>query len=522
MVILRNFSIPTLNSAVYVPGIFLSLGWFSVAYLANEAPSAQSEPAAVIWALIVATVFGCIGSLIWRLCKIFSKTLSHLVLVSYVPFVFYQLLQSLANDYVSKMFGGYDRLFVPVIIVVAWVSYFMIRGVGYLIRNKISLQASFTGYIFFLLMLLVGWNMVFWAVAQTQSHQSIVFERATSNITIDKPDRLLPIYWFIFDSYARNDVLLTHYDFDNTLFIDELSKLGFSIDKKATTNFIDTGSALPAIMELEDLGTIDREISLDLRSRRDPDDWRFRDSEIVRLLGLLGYESKEFSSERVDSVYRNIFSVVYYESTGLRSIPMHWKPWKKRQGTGGIGIVENLKLTTEQADRSDVIVFSYNYQPHPPYFFDADGNSLDVKTTHPTAAERRHEWSLKSDYIDQLKHINGLILQTVENILEQNETEPLIIIQSDHGPASNWTSSEKLSGAHGNEDLFYERTSILSAVYVPSGCDRDKYGDANTSLNTFILVLNNCFNTDIGLFPRDVHWSAGEGYETFTDGVWRK
>ena len=519
---LRNFYILRINRRVFIPGIFLSLGWFSVAYLANESPSSQAPIGAVIWALIVATVFGCIGSLMWRVGKILSRTLSHLVLVSYVPFVFYQLLQSLANDHVSKVFGGYDRLFVPVIIVAAWVLYFVIRGLVYLIRNKITLQSSFAGYIFLVLSLLVVWNLLFWGVGQRQSHQSVVFERSTSNLTIDKPDDLFPIYWFIFDAYGRNDVLRTHYDFDNTPFIDELSKLGFFIDKEATTNFIDTGSALPAIMELENLGTLNREINIDLRSRRDPDDWRFRDSAIVSLLSPLGYESKEFSSERVDSVYRSIFSVVYYESTGLRSIPMHWKPWKKRQGTGGIGIVKSLKLTEEQVGRSDVIVFSYNYQPHPPYFFDAEGQSLDVKTTHPSGAERRNEWSLKSDYINQLKYINKLILQTVENILEQSETEPLIIIQSDHGPASNWTLSEKLSGAYGNEDLFYERISILSAVYIPSSCDQDKYGDSSASLNTFKFVLNNCFNTNIPLFPKDVYWSGGWGYETFIGGVWRK
>ena len=80
------------------------------------------------------------------------------------------------------------------------------------------------------------------------------------------------------------------------------------------------------------------------------------------------------------------------------------------------------------------------------------------------------DWHKKEEYVGQLEFVNAQILKTVDRIIAESPVEPLIIILSDHGTASNWTGGGLSSKP--NEALFYERIGILSAAYIPQSCDR--------------------------------------------------
>ena len=114
--------------------------------------------------------------------------------------------------------------------------------------------------------------------------------------------------------------------------------------------------------------------------------------------------------------------------------------------------------------------------------------------------------------------MNSQILEAVDQILAISPVDPLIIIQSDHGPASNWTEGK--IAATPNEALFYERTSILSAAYLPAGCESRAFGESNSSVNTFILVLNSCFGTELPLHSDDIFWGNVGALTRYEDGVW--
>ncbi len=145
---------------------------------------------------------------------------------------------------------------------------------------------------------------------------------------------------------------------------------------------------------------------------------------------------------------------------------------------------------------SPKFVFIHIVAPHPPFVFDALGNPV----TPPELVMRdgsRYPGS-KQDYIngyrEQLLFINSQLEVMIDAILEQSETTPVIILQSDHGPGAylDWASADN--------SCIIERTAILNAYLLP-GVDHDLLYPEITPVNTFRLVLNATLGTDYQLLP---------------------
>ena len=178
-----------------------------------------------------------------------------------------------------------------------------------------------------------------------------------------------------------------------------------------------------------------------------------------------------------------------------------------------------MEETGSQANQKDVIVFSYNLAPHPPYYFDKNGKHLSPRIIEPDNKERMKTWDQKDKYIEQLQFVNSNILATVDEIIETSEVQPLIIVMSDHGPASNWNEGRIRHTP--NEALFNERVPILSAVLIPKYCKAEEFGKSRSSVNTFNAVLNACFQTNIPMYADDVWWNPGNPIGHYPDGIWK-
>jgi hypothetical protein len=87
-------------------------------------------------------------------------------------------------------------------------------------------------------------------------------------------------------------------------------------------------------------------------------------------------------------------------------------------------------------------------------------------------------------YRNQVKYISGLIIHTIEEILNKSSKKPIIIIQGDHGPGVMF-DFESLENTNINE-----RMSILNAYYFPDQNYVDLYNEISP-VNTFRIILNN-------------------------------
>src|SRR5262245_14735263 len=59
-------------------------------------------------------------------------------------------------------------------------------------------------------------------------------------VTAPASGRLPDIYYIILDGYARHDVMKSHFDFDNTDFLDHLERKGFYVARNSTANYCQT------------------------------------------------------------------------------------------------------------------------------------------------------------------------------------------------------------------------------------------------------------------------------------------
>jgi hypothetical protein len=499
-----------------VAALFLAIGLFSVAFLANESPPSQSPIGTVAWSTFVSILAS--GAFIgtWLIARRIWALLGRLILPGYLAFAFYSYLQLMTHGAITFGFIRYrlfmsDRLFLPLLLIATVLVY-------YGLSRFITWNNRLVRYVMFIVLALAIWNFAIWGVGQGRSYE-FTSERSTAGVVLEKSGELFPIYWFMFDGYARADVLANEFEFDNSPFVEALESLNFDVNNNATTSFMNTLYVIPGEMELENIGTLDENSAESLWADRTSEHWRFEESALANLLAEIGYRSFEFSSEWSSSIFTRTFPVSFYESTGLKTIPIALQPWRSSIGTGGVGMVENLAKTAALSTEQDVLVFSYNFQPHPPYFFDSNGTIAGTGSVQSSTTLRQADWQRKDAFVAQTEFVNAQILRTIGKILSQSQMDPLIIIQSDHGPASNWTAKGGLS-SYPNEDLFYERTSILSAVHLPTSCDKSEFERSDSSVNTFSLVLNSCFGTDMPVHPNDVYWGYMGSWTVFEDRVW--
>ena len=270
-------------------------------------------------------------------------------------------------------------------------------------------------------------------------------------------------------------------------------------------------------MELENFGTLDSNSVRALRDRHMMH-WRFEESALVSILSQIGYRGVELTSERSPSLISKPFPIFYYEKTGLAALNTDLQLWRKFTR---FGLIKNMEETATQASNNDVVVFSYNLPPHPPYYFDENGTFLDPPILRPVQKIRPNRYAQKDKYISQLKFVNSQILTTVDKIIADAKVDPLIIVMSDHGPASN--GKEGAIETAPEERWFNERIPILKAVRIPEFCDISEFDRSHNSWNTFNVVLNGCFNATLPIYPDDV-WVPDENGELnlhYPDGVWK-
>jgi hypothetical protein len=140
---------------------------------------------------------------------------------------------------------------------------------------------------------------------------------------------------------------------------------------------------------------------------------------------------------------------------------------------------EKIKEISASPNTHPKFVFLHMTMPHLPSTFNSKGEIIHIMTPNKNAHS-------KFDYIDQLKFLNTIVLDTVETIVKNSKVMPIIILQGDHG--SDISLEHFKSGIPSTEQV-KERFSILNAYYGPSEFLENIYPSI-TPVNTFRVVLN--------------------------------
>lgn len=386
------------------------------------------------------------------------------------------------------------------------------------------------------LLLIPLYTIINFEIRSYQSHRKqapAVIPQATSQ---NRPD----IYYIIVDGYARQDVLDEYYQFDNAAFIEYLQEKGFYVAKESTSNYRKTLLSLTSSLNMAYVQ--DLLPGLNPKSR----DYTqvielLRHSAVRQLLAQNGYRFVTVSngikttigdaevtltpdaaalSESVNlagqgsSIDLNSFEGLFVET----SLARLWVDWQVRQGKSNVLDVVAVEApynrhrmfirfgidsiaTTADLD-GDNFVFIHIVAPHPPFVFGPNGEQVRHDRLF-TIADGPYSQGSREDYVrqyaDQVEFINQQLITAIADLFERSETEPIIIIQGDHGPKG-------FSDENSETGDFTENFAILNAYYFP---DQDYTGlyPSISPVNSFRVVLNKFIGTDFPLLEDESYYS---------------
>ena len=147
--------------------------------------------------------------------------------------------------------------------------------------------------------------------------------------------------------------------------------------------------------------------------------------------------------------------------------------------------------------------------PHDPYVFGPNGEEVDYKYTFgPTGSAYLSSSEENEAYLNQLIYLTKILKETVEQLQENSDNQPIIIVQSDTGPSTDFGDT--------NEMHQVSRMSIFNAYYFPN-VQYDLLSDDITPVNSFRMIFDSHFQTNHGLVDDRVFYSTYEKPYTFIE-----
>ncbi len=326
----------------------------------------------------------------------------------------------------------------------------------------------------------------------------------TLNAQAGKPD----VYYIILDTYARADRIKIELGYDNSAFIRKLESLGFYVAGCSRSNYNNTHNSIVSSLNMSYLPDLYAQGAAEGISI--PNIWMLiKPNAVRRNFEALGYKIVAFDTgfewTRIDDAdlylergadaygiqYVTPFEQMLMDTTVLKIYTDYRSKLNLDKYLGGthpqanfIGLEEFiLDELPKLADISEpTFTFAHIDIPHPPYVFSPDGYLTDPGYWSVPVKGAVDEEHFRAGYIYEIEYVNARMLAIVSEILAHSTTPPIIIIQGDHG--------------------FGEGVNfpILNAYYLP-GIDRSILYPTISPVNTFRLIFNQYFGSDLPLFP---------------------
>lgn len=320
----------------------------------------------------------------------------------------------------------------------------------------------------------------------------------------DKP--LPDIYYIVLDAYPREDVLREFYDYDNHEFTAFLENAGFYVAQESQTNYPYTNAALASSLNMNYVDAL-----MDI----DPNSWNvsplnrlIQENVLCSTLRDVGYYYIIFDnaweassrSQCADSVrgYTKIdeLDAILLQTTVLRPFIIHQIAEDRRKTQ--LFILEELGEIAKLSQPT--LTFAHVILPHPPFIFDREGNwPQNAPSDVDLWLDDSIALGTEALMLDQTIFTTKKVKESIQAILENSETPPVIVLQSDHGPYTQvkWAMDER---------FLRERMPILNAYYLPENGTEALYPSISP-VNSFRVVLNHYFDAKLDLLE-DKHYYA--------------
>jgi len=296
----------------------------------------------------------------------------------------------------------------------------------------------------------------------------------------NKPD----IYFIILDGYTGFSGLQKYWNFENSELKKFLKINGFFIAEKGKTIYNVTNYSIASTFNMSELNfeadnLYAKSSYLSLANI-------IQKNIVVEHFYEIGYDFINLSFFDIRDK-KKFYEDIYFLKSGniyqSRSIYGHLYEFYNELITDmafiNLNIFNRLKNMRSAPNKKPKFIYAHIMMPHPPYYFDAEGNKNNSKV----ANDSKNQMS----YLEQLKYTNYLLMETLKSILNPNGNPPIIVVQGDHGFRHFKEKNKK--------DVEF---SVLSCYYFP-GQDYSLFTDSMKTINTFRLIFNKYFNQDFQL-----------------------
>lgn len=374
------------------------------------------------------------------------------------------------------------------------------------------------------------------------------------DVTGDRPD----IYYIILDGYGREDILEKFYHFDNSEFIGFLKEKGFYVAQESTSNYARTLLSLTSSLNMAYV----QDLFPDLNPKSKDYAQHFeliRHSAVRNLLAENGYRlvtvDNDFKtaipdaeifmtpdpatlSERVDlenpgySIDLNTFEGLFVRS----SLAKLWVDLQIKQGKSNLlnivaveapynaqrrNILFGINSIADIADMDgDNFVFIHIVAPHPPFVFGPNGEQIQHDYLFSFADDpysQGPKGTYAPGYTGQVAYINKRLMSVIDYLFEHSKSEPIIILQGDHGPKGFDYENITIGD-------YSENFSNLNAYYFP-GQNYESLYQSISPVNSFRVVFNEFFGMNFPILKNENYYSDGKypfKFKVVTEQVQKK
>lgn len=302
----------------------------------------------------------------------------------------------------------------------------------------------------------------------------------SQNDTTMKPN----IYFVILDGYTGFNNLQKHWNFDNGELKKFLIDNGFFVAENGRTIYNVTNYSMASTFNMTELNfemsnLYSKSSYLSLANL-------IKNNLVVKSFYDLGYDFINLSFfDILDK--KKFYPDIYFLKKGniyqARTIYGHlYEIYNENyadMANINLDIFNRLKTMQSTQNEKPKFIYAHIMMPHPPYYFDAEGNETDFRYANDTKN--------KHNYLEQLKYTNKLLMETLNTILYSSENPPIIVVQGDHG-----------FRAFENEDKNEIEFSVLNCYYFPHK-DYSSLTDSSKTINTFRVIFNKYFNQKLEL-----------------------
>jgi hypothetical protein len=308
----------------------------------------------------------------------------------------------------------------------------------------------------------------------------------------DRPN----VYWFLLDEHARTDALKRITGSDNSWFGDDLTDRGFSVSSTSTASYLQTHLSVTSTLAMADIWEPGKE---------------YRGEYALAAPLLTG-----------DNPVVETFEANGYRYVGAPDGKMEWSncpepaetraciepeggPFALREPhsflvystpVGSLGLPSTHNDTTSiragidelWTDDQPFFLYAHLLTPHFPFRYEQDCSERRPWVDGYNYSREQRD----AAYANDVQCLDHDMVDLVDHILA-NDPDAVIIIQSDHGSALEFSSSVPIGEQ--TPELLHERFGVLDAIRLPEPCRGDDI-EGQPLVNTFRLVFACLEGTD--------------------------